>query len=119
MPRELFKIFLQRLRLLRLRELPGRLHLRRELSMTTFNGKSETLLDSPSPSDGSADVLLDAWRITLAGVIDRQEERWENHCRLMEAQSMAIISKLEAQLLTQLTGLSEKINAKLSELKDG
>src|SRR5262252_8928161 len=83
--------------------------------MQTLNGKSETSSSLPSPSDDSGDTLLDAWRIALAEVLDRQEERWENYTRLMEAQSSSIIARLEAKVAT----LEGRIADRLAELRDG
>src|SRR5246127_1367989 len=80
----------------------------------TYNGKSETYLDSPSTSDGG-DLLLDAWRVCLAEALERQQHAWQRHVELMEAQSAAIIGQLEAKVAT----LEARIQSRLGELKDG
>jgi integrin beta 3 len=80
----------------------------------TYNGKSDTYLNSPTESDGG-DLLLDAWRVCLAQALDKQRHEWQRHTELMTAQSAAIIGQLEAKVAT----LEARIVSRLSELKDG
>src|SRR6516165_8887320 len=91
--------------------------------MTTSNGKSEISLDSLSPSGDGGDILLEAWRIALAETLDAQEERWEKHCALMEAKSLAIISSLEAKVATRINELDQQFTTRILErlagMKDG
>ena len=80
----------------------------------TYNGKSDTYLDSPNTSEGG-DLLLDAWRVCLAEVLEKQQREWSRYTELMAAQSAAIISQLEAKIAT----LETRIQSRLLELKDG
>jgi len=50
----------------------------------TYNGKSDTYLDSPNTSEGG-DLLLDAWRVCLAEVLEKQQREWSRYTELSPA----------------------------------
>ena len=82
------------------------------------NGKSETFLEPPIGSDAT-DALLEAWREVLRGALDDERTQWERQRQLIEAQSAAIIARLETKVLELQNHVNEQIAARLAQLKDG
>jgi hypothetical protein len=93
------------------------------------NGKSATSLPAPTGSDAE-ELLLEAWREALAEVLDTERKQWQRQRELIEAQAESTILKLRAEVMElrhtvlqfandQLDKLTETINARLSQLKDG
>ena len=67
----------------------------------------------------AADCLLDAWREALGEVLDTERKQWGRQRELIEAQSAAIIARLEAKVMELQNQASEQINARLAQVRDG
>ena len=75
-------------------------------------------MPSPTESD-DADLLLDAWRQVLGATLDEERTQWARQRELMQAQSDAIIARLQAKVLELEKIVTGQINARLAELRDG
>jgi hypothetical protein len=82
------------------------------------NGKSETSLQAPTGLDAE-ELLIDAWREVLSETLEKERRQWARQRELIEAQSSAIISGLQAKLLEMEKHFSEQITARLAQLHDG
>ncbi|HEV8466012.1 MAG TPA: hypothetical protein VGQ63_13550 [Pseudolabrys sp.] len=84
----------------------------------TSNGKSETSSVTPPASD-AADSLLEVWREALAEVLDAERHAWSRERALIEAQAASVISALKAEVVLLRSEITERVNARLAELKNG
>src|SRR6516165_8727421 len=87
---------------------------KKAIAMTLIE-KSETFLESPSASDEAGHLLIDAWRVCLAQILEEKGRDWQRQTELMAAQSKAIIAGLEVRI----ANLENQIQSRLGELKDG
>lgn len=72
----------------------------------------------PTGSD-AADILLDAWREALGEVLDTERRQWARQRELIEAQSAAIIARLEAKVMELERHADEQINQRLAAVTSG
>jgi collagen triple helix repeat protein len=85
----------------------------------------------PAPTGLAAEeLLLDAWREALGEALDTERKQWARQRELIEAQALATILKLQAEIaelrsavLTyareRLDGLQRQVSERLAQLRDG
>jgi len=71
------------------------------------------------PASADADVLLEAWREALADVLATERRQWQRERALIEAQAAQVVSALKAEVVALRSEITERVNARLAELKNG
>jgi hypothetical protein len=64
-------------------------------------------------------LLLDAWRVVLAGVLDDQRREWQRERALIEAQAQIVIAELRASVAALPAEVMARVDKRLAELKNG
>ena len=72
----------------------------------------------PIASD-EADSVLDGFRQALCHVLAAERDQWQRERALIEAQALKTIAELQRDVIELRTKLTELVNARLAELKDG